>query len=284
MSNRLISGAGIGLRIPHIHDILAGQNDQAIANIPWFEIVVDNFLVEGGFNRTALRAISERYPLIFHGVALSLASLNPLNLDYLKAIKSLKDETGAEWYSEHLSFSSSGSSHFPDLLPLPYTEETIAHVSERIVQVQDIMGERMLIENISSYVSCQFNEMSEGEFIAEIVQRADCHLLLDINNAYVNSVNFGEHLGDYLSRIPASAVKQIHLAGFTDKDDFLLDAHNNPVTDEVWKVYAAFIRDNGPIPSMIEWDSDLPPLDTLLKERAIAERLLESAQQIGHCA
>ena len=185
MAGGSLVGAGIGLRLPHVQEILAAGD----TDIPWFEVLVDNWLVEGGLNKKMLLAISERYPLVFHSVGLSLGGLTPLDFNYLKQIKALKKETGALWYSEHASFSGNAELKVPDLLPLPYTQEAVTHLSQRITQVQEFMGERMLLENVSTYLSCQFNEMTEGEFIAAVAQEADCYLLLDINNAHVTAHN-----------------------------------------------------------------------------------------------
>ena len=280
MSDNHLVGAGIGLRLPHVQKILAaGQTD-----IPWFEVLVDNWLVEGGLNKRMLQEVSERYPIVLHSVGLSLGGLSPLDLDYLKQVKALKQETGALWYSEHASFSGNNDFKVPDLLPLPYTEEAVDHLSQRIMQVQEFMGERILLENVSTYLSCQFNEMTEGEFIAAVADKADCYLLLDINNAYVTAKNLDQEMQRFMDVIPVERVKQIHLAGFHDKGDFLLDAHNHAVDQKVWQAFELFIEKNGAIPSMIEWDNDLPPLARLLQEREIAASILASAKPVTQAA
>ncbi|MBL4814648.1 MAG: DUF692 domain-containing protein [Shewanella sp.] len=273
MSRGSLSGAGIGLRLPHVQQILADDE----TSIPWLEVLVDNWLVEGGLNKHMLEAIAERYPLVLHSVGLSLGGPNPIDLSYLQQVKALKQQTGALWYSEHASFSGNASLKVPDLLPLPYTQEAVEHLSRRIMQVQDFMGERILLENVSTYVSCQFNEMTEGEFIAAVAQEADCYLLLDINNAFVTSKNLNQDMQAFMEVIPVERVKQIHLAGFHDKGDYLLDAHNHPVDERVWQAFKQFIAQNGHIPSMIEWDSDLPSLERLLAERSLAAEILDSA-------
>ena len=275
MSVASLAGAGIGLRLPHVQEILAaGETD-----IPWFEVLVDNWLVNGGLNKKMLLAVSERYPIVLHSVGLSLGGQPALDLDYLKQIQRLKKETGALWYSEHASFSGNATLKVPDLLPMPYTQEAVSHLSQRIIQVQDFMGERILLENVSTYLSCQFNEMTEGEFIAAVAEQADCYLLLDINNAYVTANNLNQDMQAFIDAIPVDRVKQIHLAGFHDKGDFLLDAHNHPVDQKVWQAFECFLAKNGPVPSMIEWDNDLPPLARLLQERAIAADILQSTQE-----
>jgi len=274
MKSTIITGAGIGLRTPHAQEILANPE----LEIPWLEILADNWMVPGGLNRTLLEAVSERFPTVLHGVGLSLGSTMPLDTDYLQCIKQLKRNTGSVWYSEHASFSSYNGHYFPDLLPMPFTEESVAHLSQRITQVQDILGERILLENISAYVECPNAEMSEGQFIREVAESADCALLLDINNLFVSSQNFHCSADDFLKHLPWNRVRQIHLAGFEDKGNFLLDAHNQPVAPEVWQLFERIIREHGPIPSMIEWDSDIPPLERLIEERSQAQRVLDTYQ------
>ncbi|MGS0675325.1 DUF692 domain-containing protein [Shewanella sp. 125m-1] len=268
-----IAGAGIGLRIPHVQPLLADETIE----IPWLEVLVDNWLVEGGLNQHLLNAVSDRFELVFHSVGLSLGGPSPLDFDYLQQIKTLKQQCGAHWYSEHASFSGNDDFKVADLLPLPYTQEAVMHISQRIKQTQDFLGERILLENVSTYMSCRHNELSEGEFIAAIAEEADCYLLLDINNAFVTSVNLNQSLRSFMDVIPVERVKQIHLAGFHDKGDYLLDAHNHPVAPSVWAAFTAYIQQHGPIPSMIEWDSELPTLARLLQELQIAAEILRLA-------
>jgi uncharacterized protein (UPF0276 family) len=265
-----IAGAGIGLRIPHVQQILADDS----VEFPWLEVLVDNWLVDGGLNQHLLNRISERFPLVFHSVGLSLGGANTLDVNYLNKIKALKQACGGHWYSEHASFSGNDDFKVADLLPLPYTAEAVMHISNRIKQTQDIMGERILLENVSTYMSCQHNELSEGEFIAAIAEEADCYLLLDINNAFVTSVNLDQQLQSFLDAVPAKRVKQIHLAGFHQKGDYLLDAHNHPVDPQVWNAYQRYIQQHGNIPTMIEWDSEIPSLTRLLQERLIAADMM----------
>ncbi|MCK8046370.1 DUF692 domain-containing protein [Shewanella sp. 1CM18E] len=268
----VISGAGIGLRIPHAQQLLA---DETLV-IPWLEILADNWMAAGGLNKYLLQAISERCPVVLHSVGLSLGGPNALDFDYLTQIKNLKQQTGAHWYSEHASFSGDADFKVADLLPLPYTQEAVMHISQRIKQTQDFLGERILLENVSTYMSCRHNELSEGEFIAAVAKEADCYLLLDINNAFVTSVNLGQSMQAFIDAIPVERVKQIHLAGFEDKGEYLLDAHNHPVDPQVWSAFSTFIEKHGAIPSMIEWDSDLPSLPRLLQERQLAADILQT--------
>ncbi|WP_394204289.1 DUF692 domain-containing protein [Shewanella waksmanii] len=273
MVSNTIQGAGIGLRLPHAQQVLA--QSQLVA--PWFELLVDNWLVEGGVNVYLLDAIAERYPLVLHGVGLSLGGAQPLDFDYLHRIKALKQRCGAVWYSEHACFCSDGHVQVPDLLPMPYTEEAVQYMAERISQVQDFLGERLLLENVSTYLQYPSNEMSEGQFLSAVANEADCLLLLDINNAYVTSSNLEQSLAQFLAEIDHTKVKQIHLAGFEDKGDYLLDAHNHPVALPVWQAFSNYINQHGPVASMIEWDNDLPSLTQLLAERQQAETCLERA-------
>ena len=265
-----IKGAGIGLRTPHI----AGVLEQELDSI-WFEVMADNFLIEGGLNVSLLQAVAERYPLTLHGVGLSIGGTYALDSRYVDGIKSLLHATGAQWYSEHLSFSGNNQFRVPDLLPLPYTEESVRHVVSRIEQVQEQLGQQILMENVSSYIECPFNEMSEAEFMCEVAERADCYLLLDINNVFVSSYNHQQDPQAYLNTIPAQRVKQIHLAGFEDKQSFLLDAHNHSVSPPVWELFETFIRRAGPRPTLVEWDNDLPELDRLLREKDVAQDCLD---------
>ena len=271
----------MGLRIPHAATLLDTHPE-----IPWLELLADNWLAEGGINRYLLDAITERYPCVLHGVSLSLGAIDPLDFAYLKKIKHLKQHTGAVWYSEHCSFSVHKGLHTPDLLPLPYISEAVKHVSSRIKQVQDFMGERMLLENVSSYLSAPGTGMSEGEFLAAIAEEADCDLLLDINNAYVSEFNNQHSCAELLAAIPVARVRQIHLAGYEDKGNYLLDAHNNPVSEPVWQHFSGYIHQHGPIPSMIEWDNDLPDVARLLEEQNRIQRILNQSgnRVVSTCA
>lgn len=270
-----IQGAGVGLRIPHVQQVLA--SDTMVS--PWFELLVDNWLVEGGLNRRLLSEVSERYPTVFHGVGLSIGGCHDIDWSYLAQIKALMKETGALWYSEHLSFSGTQDFKVAELLPLPYTQEAVDHLVSRIHQVQDFFGERILLENVSTYLSCQYNELEEAEFIKHVAEQADCYLLLDINNVFVTCSNLNQDIQQFLDTIPAQRVKQIHLAGFDDKGEYLLDGHNNPVDPRVWQAFEAYIRKNGAIASMIEWDNELPSLDRLLQERQQAEVILMAQER-----
>lgn len=276
--NAITAQAGVGLRTQHINQIL----DQQVA-VPWFELLVDNWLSNGGLTRRYLDAIAERYPLTLHGVGLSLGGMEPLDFSYLGKIKGLMQRcnqyNNALWYSEHLCFSQLQSYYSHDLLPLPYTDESVRHMANRIEQVQDFMGCQMLVENVSSYLEYKQNELSEGEFINAVVEEADCSLLLDVNNFYVNEVNHGQNAEQQISALPHHRVKEIHLAGFADKDTHVVDAHNNPVADEVWALYEKTLELVGPVPTLIEWDNDIPALETLLAEQKKAQQYLDRKVQ-----
>lgn len=266
-----ISGAGVGLRTPHFEKILSQDWGDL-----WFEILADNFMMAGGLNNQLLLEVCERYPVVLHSVGLSLGGIHEIDYSYLEAIKTLKAQTGAQWYSEHLSFSGNETIRLPDLLPLPYTEQAVRHVVNRIDQVQDVLGERILIENVSSYLQCPDNDMSEAEFISQIAQSADCYILLDLNNVYVSCVNHNVRSDDFIHRLPLNRVKQIHLAGYEIKQDYLLDSHSKPVSPPVWDLFQRFIQINGAVPTLIEWDNQLPDFEDLFLQRQQAQNHLNA--------
>lgn len=267
----VIHGAGVGLRTPHIQTILREQPD-----VPWMEVLVDNWLVDGGLNNQLIDEVAERYPLVLHGVGLSLGSVDPLNLAYIKKVHQFKRRIGAHWYSEHCSFSSAHGAFAADLLPMPYTEEVVQYLSQRIMAVQDVLGEAMLLENISAYVACPDNTLTEAEFLAAVVAESGCGLLLDINNVLVSCVNLGESIDEYFKHIPNHAVKQIHLAGHEDKGEYLLDSHGQRISQAVWQLFETFIADHGAVPTLIEWDTQLPSWQVLASEQKQAQVRLDA--------
>jgi uncharacterized protein (UPF0276 family) len=262
-----ISGVGIGLRSLHIDEILTNLPD-----IAWLELLADNHLAEGGVIIDQLDAIAEHYSLTLHCVGMSLASTEPLNKTYCQRIKQLATRVNAAWVSEHLCFTSALGIHSHDLLPIPYNQQTLNHCADRILQIQDLFGERILIENVSSYMAFQNTEISEVDFINALVEKADCYLLTDVNNIYVNQINQGLDAEYYIDNLPIDRIKEIHLAGYQQKDNYLLDAHNNPVSEPVWKLYQRLINRKKDIPTLIEWDNDIPALSTLLNEVSKAEK------------
>lgn len=267
MKSTSIQGCGVGLRFQHIEQILAEK-----PKVPWFEVLSDNYLVQGGVQQDYLLEVAEYYPLTFHGVGLSLGSTDPLNQAYLKRLKHLEQLIQPAWVSDHLCWTGVHHQVTHDLIPLPYTEETIQHVANRIQQVQEYLGRRLVIENVSSYLQYEASEMTEWEFLVAVVEQADCELLLDVNNIYVSSQNHEFDALDYLNAIPKARVKEIHLAGYEDKGTHLLDTHGQAVTPPVWDLYERTLEKMGNVPTLIEWDNNIPSLERLLQEAETAQQ------------
>ena len=266
-------GHGVGLRPDHHADILEGAR-----GIDWLEVITENVMVEGGNPRRVLRAARELYPVVLHGVSMSLGSVDPLDERYLDTLAELVREVEPAWVSDHLCFARVDGKSGHDLWPIPYNEESLAHVAERIARVQDRLGLRILVENVSSYVSYRASTMGEAEFLAELARRADCGLLVDVNNIYVSAQNHGLDAVAYLDALPADRVGQFHLAGHSDCGTHLLDTHDHPVCEEVWQLYGRAVARFGAVPSMIERDANIPPLAELVAEvdraRAIEGQVL----------
>jgi uncharacterized protein len=273
----LHAGFGLGLRVPHYDEIAAAPP----SGVDWFEILSENYMVPGGRPLYWLDRIRADYPVVMHGVSLSIGSSDPLDRDYLAALKALAARAEPMWISDHLCWTGIASRNLHDLMPLPYTEEALAHVVSRVQQVQDFLGRRLLIENVSSYVSYKASGMTEWEFVAEVVRRADCHLLLDVNNIHVSAFNHGFDPLAYLDAIPRDSVRQIHLAGHSDCGDYMIDTHDAPVVDAVWDLYAQALRRFGPVPTMIERDDHIPPLAGLVAELDRARRVAAATLQPG---
>ena len=263
-----LTGTGLGLRSAHIARVLSEQPP-----VPWFEILADNHTAPGGLIPRQLAAVRSDYPITFHCVGMSLGGTDPLDYNYLRTLKDLMQTYEPVQISDHLCFSSHASHQYHDLLPLPYTGEALRHVSERIRRVQDFLGVRLLVENVSSYLTYQHSALTEAEFLSALARDADCDLLFDINNAYVNEVNHGDPAGKFIKQLPLDHIREIHLAGYEDKGDYLIDAHNNRVADPVWALFSDVIRQLPDIPVLIEWDNDIPALDILLDEAARAEHI-----------
>lgn len=265
-------GFGLGLRPKHYTDFLAQPQ-----RVDWLEIISDNYLVPGGKPLAMLDAIRARYPLAMHGVSLSLGSDEPLDRDYLRQLRALAQRIEPLWISEHLCWTGINGETTHDLLPLPYTEEALSRVAQNILEVQDALGQRIVIENVSSYVEFTDSQMTEADFVREVVERADCLLLLDVNNIYVSSINHGFNALDYLYSMPIARVQEIHLAGHSDHGDYIVDTHDAPITDAVWTLYDAACRLLGPRATLIERDDAIPELETLILEldhaRGIATRV-----------
>ncbi|HLF98339.1 MAG TPA: DUF692 domain-containing protein [Methylococcaceae bacterium] len=254
-------GFGLGLRKEHYETILAEKPP-----IEWFEIISENYLVDGGKPLYYLERIRADYPLAMHGVSLSIGGTDPLDFEYLKKLKALAQRVEAAWISDHLCWTGVDGVNLHDLLPLPYTEDTLRHVVERIRRVQDFLGRRILMENPSSYLAYNHSGVPEWEFLDAMAEQADCLLLLDVNNVYVSARNHGFDPCEYLAHIPAKRVWQIHLAGHSDYGSYVIDTHDHPVADPVWDLYEAAIRRCGPVSTMIERDDAIPPLAELLDE------------------
>jgi uncharacterized protein len=276
MSNpsALPARAGVGFKPAHFRDILA-----AAQPVGFFEVHAENYMGAGGPPHAQLAALRERHPLSLHGVGLSIGSMQPLDREHLTRLRRLCDRYEPACFSEHLAWSSHDGIYFNDLLPLPYTPQTLARVAEHVETVQQALGRPMLLENPSSYVSLADSTIAEVEFLAEVAKRTGCGLLLDVNNVFVSCTNLGGRASDYLDAFPLDRVQEIHLGGHhADAADagarLLIDAHGSPVAEAVWELYAHVLARTGPIPTLIEWDNDVPDWPTLRDETLAAERLL----------
>lgn len=267
-SSRPFLGFGLGLRVDHYDTILDSE-----PAIDWFEILSENYLVPGGKPLHYLDRVRARWPLVMHGVSLSIGSTDPLDRDYLRQLKELATRVEPAWISDHLCWTGIAGKNMHDLLPLPYTEEAIDHVAARVREVQDLLGRRILLENVSSYVSYADSQLTEWDFLAAVCERADCLILFDVNNVYVSSRNHGFDPYIYLDAVPADRVQQIHLAGHEDHGDYIIDTHDHPVVDPVWALYADALKRFGPVSTMIERDDRIPPLDELVAELDRARRI-----------
>ena len=259
---------GLGLRTPHYSDFLAAQ--QAV---DWLEIISDNYMVPGGKPLAMLDALRERYPMVMHGVSLSIGSVAGPDPAYLRQLKTLADRVQPMWISDHLCWTGVHGKQLHDLLPLPYTDEALRTVVRNVQQVQDALGRQILLENVSSYVEFSHSHWSEWAFVRQVCEEADCLLLLDLNNIHVSAVNHGFEALEYLQHMPGDRVAQIHLAGHTDHGDHLVDTHDHPIADPVWALYRAALQQLGPVPTMIERDDHIPPLAELLAELDVARSI-----------
>ena len=269
-------GFGLGLRPQHYQDVLEDDPESA-ARVDWFEVISENYMVPGGRPLHYLDRIRERWPIVMHGVSLSIGSTDPLDMTYLKDLKALADRVRPAWISDHLCWTGVAGLNMHDLLPLPYTEEALDHVVARVAQVQDYLGRRILLENPSTYITFDTSSLPEWTFMAELARRADCLILLDVNNIYVSAFNHEFDPQTYLEAIPADRVAQIHLAGHQNNGTHIIDTHDHAVIDPVWDLYARAVARLGTVPTMIERDDNIPPLADLVAE-------LDQARQVAAAA
>jgi uncharacterized protein (UPF0276 family) len=264
-------GCGIGLRIPHYQHIF-----EHLPKIDFFEIISENFMVAGGRPMNNLSRALEHYPLLQHGVSMGIGASTPLDFDYLRELKALTKRTGTPWLTDHLCWTRASGYDLHDLLPLPYTDEAVKHVAERVRIVQDFLELRLGIENTSSYLTYTASSMSEWDFVSAIVEEADCGILLDVNNVYVSAYNHGFDAKTFLDNVPLDRVIQFHLAGHTNKGDYILDTHSDFVIDEVWDLYRYICAKTGPVTTLVEWDDDIPEFDVVLAEAHKAQAIREA--------
>ena len=269
-------GAGVGLRAPHVREVLATR-----PAVPWFEIHSENYFADGGPALAALDRLRGDYPVSLHGVGMSLGATEPLDRDHVAKLKRLVARVEPAMVSEHLCWSSVGGRHFNDLLPLPYTDEALDHVCARVARVQDLLEREIAVENVSAYIAFAESTMTEAEFVANVARRTGCRLLLDVNNVYVNAMNHGFDADAYIATIPPAAVAEYHLAGFEANGACLIDTHGAPVAVDVWALYARTVARIGPRPTLIEWDTALPAFAVLEDEARTAQRILGSADVVA---
>jgi hypothetical protein len=267
-------GVGVGLRPVHYGDIRERAASGALG-VDWFEAISENYMIPGGRPLRILEEVAAHSPLVLHGVSMNIGSVDPLDASYLEALRVLAARYQPRWMSDHLCWTGVEGRNLHDLIPLPYTEECIQHVSRRVRQVQDVLGRRIALENVSSYVTFESDQLSEWEFLTAIAEEADCGILLDVNNIFVSSQNHSFDPLHYIDGVPADRVFQIHLAGHRQEGPLLIDTHDHPVRQEVWDLFDYAIGRLGPISTMIEWDDDIPTYERLVEEAQRARVILE---------
>lgn len=272
MDTSLHQTVGLGLRLTHYDYII--ENNPKVA---WFEAIIESHL-ETGVTMEKFEKIAKNYPIVLHGVGMSLGSCDELNLKYLEKLKTLIENFNVKWVSDHLCWCTSGKHYFPDLYPLPYNEESINQIVNKIQKVQEFLKQPILVENLSSYIEFENSEMTEWEFVKEVAERSGCYLLLDINNIYVSSYNHNFNALDYLNHIPKDKVREYHLAGFSDKKTHYFDTHDNFVHPDVWKFYEYAVKHIGRYPTLIEWDNNIPDFKILQQEAKKAEIILQEKE------
>ncbi len=261
-------GFGLGLRTQHYQDILNKQ-----PKIDWFEAISEDYMVDGGNPIYYLQKVRENYPIVLHGVSLSIGSTDPLDKTYLQKLKKLADWVEPEWVSDHLCWTGVAGKNLHDLMPLPFTEEALNHIVTRVKQVQDYLGRQIALENVSSYVQFIQSEFSEWDFLNKVAELADCKILLDINNIYVNSFNHHFSAEKYIQSINPEYIQQFHLAGHTNRGDVIIDTHDAPIIPSVWELYEMALKRFGKVATLIERDDNIPPLEELVEELTIARKI-----------
>lgn len=262
-------GLGVGLRTVHFDYILKNQ-----PNVDWFEIISENFMDSQGRPRYVLQQIAERYPVVMHGVSLSIGSTQPLDFEYLQKLKRLARETNARWVSDHVCWTGVAGINTHDLLPLPYHEESLKHVIDRVRIVQDVLERPLVLENPSSYVTFAGSSMSEAEFMTRVAEEADCGLLLDVNNVFVSATNHDFDPLEYLRSIPHQRIVQMHLAGHTNCGTHLIDTHDGPVINPVWELFRQAYQSTAGVATLLEWDARIPDFPTVHNEVLKARQVL----------
>jgi len=263
-------GIGIGLRVPHYNHILSEK-----PTVDWFEIISENFMCDGGRPLKVLDQILEQYRVVQHGVSAYFGSAEPLNREHLKKLKRLVQRTNTPWLSDHLCWGSVDGRYTHDLLPMPYTFAAAKVTAAKIRQARDFLEVPIAVENVSSYAEFHVSEMTEWEFLSEVVERADCGILLDVNNIYVSSQNHSFNPFDYIDNVPAERVAQFHIAGHSRYRKYILDTHDHPVIDPVWRLYEHALRRTGPTATLLEWDAHIPSFDEVHREALKARRFVE---------
>ncbi|MBM3813381.1 MAG: DUF692 domain-containing protein [Acidimicrobiia bacterium] len=272
-------GFGIGLRTVHFSHILSHQ-----PSIDWFEVLSENFMDTGGRPSYVLDQVAERYPIVLHGVSMSVGSTDPINFDFLGKLKTLAARTRAHWVSDHLCWTGVAGLNTHDLLPMPYTGEALRHTIQRVKTISEFLERPLVLENPSTYLEFSASHWTEWDFLATLAEEADCGLLLDVNNVYVSSYNHGFDPREYIDRIPPDRVVQIHLAGHTNKGTHILDTHSDHVIDEVWDLYRRVYRRMGGIATLLEWDEDIPAFDIVHAEALKARQYREAPVEEPHAA
>jgi len=268
-------GLGLGLRAPHYEYVLEHEPE-----LDWFEIISENFLVAGGWPLHVLDRVAERYPIAMHGVSMSIGTTDPIDHDYLVRLKALAERCQAKWLGDHICWTGVAGKNTHDLLPVPYTEESLRHVVERVRIVQDFLERPLVLENPSTYVEFGHSSMPEEQWIARLLEEADCALLLDVNNVYVTAKNHGLDMKAWLDAIPYDRVVQVHIAGHTNKGTHIIDTHIGPIVDEVWELYADVMQRTGNCSTLLEWDAEIPAFGVVEAElkKALVHRVGSSVQ------